>query len=84
MNKYCKNNTKYVHVNLGKGKALPQKVMKVEKSGGMLGFHPYFDIRHNQEAKAVSSASRPRFTRKEILSTRFWKKKKKRLSGSHG
>jgi hypothetical protein len=32
----------------------------------MLGFHPYFDILHNQDARVVSSRRRPHFTFKEI------------------
>lgn len=32
----------------------------------MLRFHPYFDIRHNQDGRFVSSTCRPHFTPKEI------------------
>ena len=32
----------------------------------MLGFHPYFDIRHNQDSRTVTSTRQPHFTSKEI------------------
>ena len=32
----------------------------------MLGFHPYFDIRHNKNGRIVSPRRRPHFTPKEI------------------
>jgi len=37
--------------------------MKVERSDGNLAFHPYFDIRHNQNGRVVSNAHRQQFTR---------------------
>jgi hypothetical protein len=36
------------------------------EGGGMLGFHPYFDIRHNLDGRVVSSTCRPHFSPKEI------------------
>ena len=33
----------------------------------MLGFHPYFDIQHNLDVRAVSSRRRQHFIRKEIF-----------------
>lgn len=38
---------------------------------GMLRYHPYFDIRHNQDSRVVSSTCRPHFTPKEIPSYPF-------------
>lgn len=78
MNKFCRNNTTFVYANLGKVKAFPQQVMKVERSDGMLGIHPYFDIRHNQDGRVVSFARRPHFTSKGTPWYSFL------LSGSHG
>jgi hypothetical protein len=40
--------------------------MKTQKRDGMLGFHPYLDIRHNQDGRVASSKRRLHFTRKKI------------------
>ena len=32
----------------------------------MLGFHPYFDIRHNLDGRVVGYTRRPHYTPKEI------------------
>jgi hypothetical protein len=45
-----------------KGKAFPQKHMGTHRGDGILGFHPYFDIRHDQDGRVVSSRCRPFFT----------------------
>jgi hypothetical protein len=37
----------------------------------MSGFHPYFDIRHNQDITAVASTHRPHFTSNEIPLSSF-------------
>ena len=51
----------------GKGKAFPNKSWR-PRGNGMLSFHPYFDIRHNQDCRVVSCTRRPLFTFKDI----FW------------
>jgi hypothetical protein len=48
-----------------KGKAFASQVMKTQTGDGMLGFDPYFDIRHNYDG-TVSSTHWPQFTPKEI------------------
>jgi hypothetical protein len=40
--------------------------METRKGVEILGFHPYFDIRHKQDDRAVSSIRRPDFNRKEF------------------
>ena len=40
--------------------------MEIQRGNRKLGFHPYFDIRHNQDARLLSSRRRPHFTPKEI------------------
>ena len=44
--------------------------MKTQKGRGvgvgMLGFHPYFDIRHNKKGRAVSCTRQSHFTHREI------------------
>jgi hypothetical protein len=54
----------------GKGKAFSYQVMETQKRDGILGFHPYFDIRHNCDSRVVSCTRRPQFTVKEIAS--YW------------
>jgi len=81
MNKFCRNNTTFVYVNLGQGKgkgkgkgkgiASQQQVMKDERSDGMLGYRPYCNIRHNQDGKVVSSALRTTLPARKLLDTRF-------------
>jgi len=40
--------------------------MKIQKGDGMLGFHPYFDIRYYAGGRVVSSTLLPHFTPKTI------------------
>ena len=40
--------------------------MEIQRREEMLSFHLYFDIRHNQDGRVVSSTGRPLFTLKEI------------------
>jgi len=52
-----------------------QLVMKTQRGDGILGFHPYFDIRHYQDGRAVSSNLQPQFTHGNssvLISFRGW------------
>ena len=40
--------------------------MDTQRGDRMFDFHPYFDILHNLDGRAVSSTRRPRFTLDEI------------------
>ena len=40
--------------------------MKTQSGDGMLGFHPYFDIRYNADGRIVGCKCRPHCTLKEI------------------
>ena len=40
--------------------------MKKQRCDRMLGFHPYFDILHNQDGRVVSSTHLPHFAPKKI------------------
>ena len=40
--------------------------METQRGDGILGFYPYFDIRHNQDGRVVSSKLQPHFTPTEI------------------
>ena len=45
-----------------KGKAFHHQVTETQNGDGILGFHPYFDIRHNQDGTVVSCTRRTHFT----------------------
>jgi hypothetical protein len=49
-----------------KGNAFASQVMKTQRGDGMLGFDPYFDIRHNYDGTEVSSTHWPHNTPKEF------------------
>ena len=53
-----------------------QQVTKTERVDGMLEFHPYFEITHNQNGRDGSTTRRPHFTSKEILLYSFLLKAK--------
>jgi len=40
-----------VVVAVVKSKSLSSQVVKIQMGGGMLGFHPHFDIRHNWDGR---------------------------------
>ena len=40
--------------------------MKTQRRDGILGFHPYFDIRHNQDYRTFSCTLHLYFTLEEI------------------
>ena len=44
----------------------PITVIETRKGDGMLGYHHYFHIRHNQDRRTVSCTRRPIFTPKKI------------------
>ena len=45
------------------------QLYRYTKADGMSGFHPYFDIRHNQNGTAVGSARRPHLPGRKFLGT---------------
>jgi len=51
-------------MNGKEGYSFSVKFTETQREEEMLGFHPYFDIRHNQESRAVSCRLRPHFTPK--------------------
>ena len=50
----------------GKDQAFRNESRRLKRGDGMLTFHPYFDIRHNNDGEVVSCTRRPHFTPKEI------------------
>ena len=45
--------------------------METQRGDEMLGFHPYFDIWHNQDGRAVSSTRRRALPQRKFLGARF-------------
>jgi hypothetical protein len=66
------NASRKFHINCSpyvvvKGKAFPLQVMETQAKDGILGFLPYFHIRHNSNGRVASCTRRPHFTLQEIL-----------------
>ena len=55
------------HIKI-KDQGFSWQVMDTQRRGGILDFHPYFHILHNQDVRTVSCARRLHFAPKEV----FW------------
>jgi hypothetical protein len=62
----CSRVTGFLPAVAYKGEVSTQEVMEAQRREEILGFYPYFDIRHNQGGTLVRFTRRPQFTHKEI------------------